>query len=308
MRILYITPTDVTDWRVGAAQRGSYLGRVLSGMGDVTVEVAHELEPKGSVRWFLRRTVSALLPGMMFPLSRPVLGHYDAVVVRYVRYAAYYGAWRFGKLYIDADDLPEDVAPRWARGLFRVWTRWVVRKAEAVWLANPADVGRTGSGRDLPLENIPIPPKPGFRFDCERKPRVITVANLKYRPNLEGIGRFLRREWPRMHAERPELEYRIIGAGLSPRLQRKWGTVPGVKVMGFVKDVDAEYEVCEAVVCPIVSGSGTNIKVMEAMVRKRRLIATEFAMRGIGEIGTEERFRDQVVSGLSEKDGKGRVS
>ena len=296
VRILYITPHEVSDLSSGSAQRSHHLHEVLKALGEVTVVRTAPLE-RSLIKAFVRRVLNAVLPGFMIPLTRIEFGRYDAVVVRYLRYAAYYSAWRFGPLYVDVDDLPEDVCPPWARRLFRLWTRHVLARTKIVWLSNPDDLRRVGHVGALPLENIPLPPGPGYRFNAPQGNVFITIAHLGYGPNVRGVERFLREEWPAWRRKLPGLEYRIIGRGLSPRRMRRWARVPGVRLLGFVADLDAEYETCRAVVCPVYEGGGTNIKVLEAMAHGRPVIAPAFARRGIGRVtGTFDDFRRQVVA------------
>jgi len=307
-RILYISLFDPDDLSCGAAQRSHFLHEALKLCGEVTFVKAEELERRGSARWWLRRIVSGIFPELLLPLVKPELGRFDVVVTRYVRYASYYSAWRFGPLYIDADDLPVDICSRWRRPVFRRWTSWVVRHAECVWTANPADGRRLVSAcgaigvRTLPLENIALPPKAGYRFDAPRQNRVITIAHLGYPPNYLGIDAFLKSRWPRLRAETPGLVYRIIGKGLPERYAEAWRTIPGVELAGFVEDIEKEYEECKAVVCPIEAGGGTNVKVLEALAHGRELMASEFAMRGIrGRCGTFEEFSRQVEAAFVSK-------
>ena len=303
-RILYLTPFATDDLSCGAGQRSHFLYEALRRLGDVTVVKTAELEPRGTIRQMLRKAVSLFFPGLLLPLTKVDLGRFDVVVTRYVRTAAYYSAWRFGPLYVDVDDVPVDVCPRVCRFVFRRWTAWALRHAVCAWVANPQDVGRLasvwgGGVRVLPLENIAIPPKAEYRFDAPRANRVITVAHLGYPPNCRGIDRFLKKRWPTMRRERPGLVYRIIGKGLPPRLKAKWRKIPGVELAGFVDDIEREYEECKAVVCPIETGGGTNVKVLEAMVHGREVIASDFAWRGIGSrCGTLKDFAAQVAAAL----------
>lgn len=318
MTILYLTPFDVGDVSCGAAQRSHFLCEALRRLGEVTVVKTAELERKGTLRRLLRRVVSLFFPGLLLPLTKVELGRFDAVVTRYARTAAYYSAWRFGPLFVDVDDVPVDVCPRWCRFAFRRWTDWTLRHAVGAWVANPQDVGRlasvcAGGVRILPLENIAIPPKADYRLDAPRANRVITIAHLGYPPNYRGIDRFLKVRWPAMRAADPTLVYRIVGKGTPPRLEAKWRKVPGVELTGFVDDIEKEYEECKAVVCPVETGGGTNVKVLEARAHGREVIAPAFAWRGIGSrCGTPEDFAAQVAAAFapeSEETGmNGRAS
>ena len=51
---------------------------------------------------------------------------------------------------------------------------------------------------------------------------------------------------------------------------------------GFVTDLAAEYDEASLVVAPILSGSGTQIKVLDALAHGRPLVASTFAHAGFG--------------------------
>ena len=63
----------------------------------------------------------------------------------------------------------------------------------------------------------------------------------------------------------------------------KWCKIDGVKYMGFVDDLQQEYEQARLVVVPIYGGAGTNIKVLEAMQMRRPCVTTIYGVRGFSE-------------------------
>jgi glycosyltransferase involved in cell wall biosynthesis len=56
--------------------------------------------------------------------------------------------------------------------------------------------------------------------------------------------------------------------------------MPGVRALGYVEDLAAEYRGCAVAVVPIFSGGGTNIKVVEAMSHARPCLLSACAARG----------------------------
>jgi glycosyltransferase involved in cell wall biosynthesis len=93
--------------------------------------------------------------------------------------------------------------------------------------------------------------------------------------------------WPAVHAKFSQMRYKIIGKGVPSALEKKWNSIPGVEVLGYVSDseLDRLYEESLVVVAPILSGAGTCIKVLEAGLRQRFVYATSFARRGL--VGSE---------------------
>ena len=53
--------------------------------------------------------------------------------------------------------------------------------------------------------------------------------------------------------------------------------------MGFVEDLQQEYEQARVIVVPIYGGAGTNIKVLEAMQMKRPCVTTTYGIRGFSD-------------------------
>ena len=63
---------------------------------------------------------------------------------------------------------------------------------------------------------------------------------------------------------------------------KRWGTIPGVEVIGYVERLQDEYAKSSIVVVPVHSGGGTNIKVIEALSYGRPCVVTRAAARGYG--------------------------
>ena len=75
--------------------------------------------------------------------------------------------------------------------------------------------------------------------------------------------------WPLVRQARPDA--RLIIAGTQPENIRTYSTgAPGVEFTGFVEDLDALYQRSRIVCCPILSGGGTRVK----MIESRRLRQT----------------------------------
>lgn len=242
-----------------------------------------------NIPWVSAAKTRPFFPGVAF----------DRVVVRYLVNAAETAAWRFGPCTVDIDDLPEEIyetqfAPR--ETLPRRWlNRWVVRRWQLAvcsrlaggWVANPAHVGRIPGLPMTALPNIARQPAAGYRRDGDRDFALLTVGLMHYAPNHEGVDRFLREVWPALHAAYPALEYRIAGRNAPEACVRRWTATPGVRVLGFVEDLDAEYGRALACVAPIYAGSGTCIKTLEALTHGRVCLATPFALRGVRETAAD---------------------
>jgi glycosyltransferase involved in cell wall biosynthesis len=199
---------------------------------------------------------------------------------------------------LDIDDVDFDIfaqrardvaRPQWQRFLYSVqssqvesaFQKWLP-KFNGLWVAKPNDTRHAVARNALLLPNIPynapatMPALDGSRSE---NPVLLTVAYYHYQPNREGVDRFIREGWPKVRAACPTAEYWVAGKS-DPALARSWQAVPGVKVLGFVDDLAAVYEASWFTLCPLWSGAGTNIKVLESLAFSRTCVATVMGHRG----------------------------
>ena len=221
---------------------------------------------------------------------------YDCVVVRSGRVATWTAAWKIAPLYLDLDDLPSEVyqttkMPQTSRFkgkvhliLERWWERFIARQCAGVWLAYPEkyDALPKSGCKDV-LRNIGLVPSSKYRSDRYPEKAIVTIGTFGHEPNRAGIDWFLLEVWPQVLAIFPNMELRI--AGRMPEAHRalsaRWASMPGVRVMGFVDDLDTFYESALCTLAAVKTGSGTSVKVIESALFGRTCFATPFATRGL---------------------------
>jgi glycosyltransferase involved in cell wall biosynthesis len=109
---------------------------------------------------------------------------------------------------------------------------------------------------------------------------VLFTGSLDYPPNAEGILWFATEVLPRLRARQPEVRLTIVGRN-PPRRVRALAADPTVEVTGRVDDLKPYHEAAAVAVAPLRSGSGTKLKVLEALAVGRPLVATAVAAEGI---------------------------
>jgi polysaccharide biosynthesis protein PslH len=199
---------------------------------------------------------------------------------------------------LDIDDVDFDIfaqrakdmtIPRWQRLLYSAqssqveaaFRKWLP-KFKGLWVAKASDTRHAAARHAAILPNIPYnapaatPPLNGSRSE---NPVLLTVAYYHYQPNRDGVDRFIREGWPKVRAALPNAEYWVAGR-CDPETAGRWRAVPGIKVLGFVDDLAAVYEASWFTLCPLWSGAGTNIKVLESLAFGRTCIATVMGHRG----------------------------
>jgi glycosyltransferase involved in cell wall biosynthesis len=210
--------------------------------------------------------------------------------------------------FLDIDDVDFDIfaqrakdvtLPRWQRLLYSAhssqieaaFKKWLPQ-FNGLWVAKAGDTRYEVTRNAAILPNIPYnvpvvaPPLNGSR---SASPIVLTVGVLHYLPNRDGVDRFIREGWPKVRAACPTAEYWLAGKN-DPATARRWQAVPGVKVLGFVDDLAAVYNASWFTLCPLWTGAGTNIKVLESLAFGRTCVATVIGHRG---------FEDCLPSGDS---------
>jgi hypothetical protein len=145
---------------------------------------------------------------------------------------------------------------------------------------------------------------PGVR--CDRPRDFAFLGSLWYAPNRRAALEAATEILPAIRALHPSTGMRAIGecdANLRAQLE-----AAGATVTGFVANLDDALCGVAALVLPVRQGSGTSVKVVEALARGVPVIATEFCVRGLGlqagrhylQAGTAEEFAQAWTMLLSD--------
>jgi glycosyltransferase involved in cell wall biosynthesis len=136
-------------------------------------------------------------------------------------------------------------------------------------------------------------PKPIAR---SMAPRLLMLGNYAYAPNRQGIEFFVHRILPILRKAVPCVQLLVAGAN-HDTLNFSSNPPPDVKVLGFVDSLDALYPQATAVICPIFSGGGTRVKVIEAAAYGMPIVATRIGAEGIDLVhGSEILIADKPVA------------
>ena len=109
---------------------------------------------------------------------------------------------------------------------------------------------------------------------------IVFVARMDNAANALAAQVFSRNTWPRIHERMPLLRLILAGAEPLPSV-RALGDLPGVEVTGTVDDVRPYYSRALASVVPLLSGSGTRLKILEAMAARVPVISTPLGAEGL---------------------------
>jgi glycosyltransferase involved in cell wall biosynthesis len=106
------------------------------------------------------------------------------------------------------------------------------------------------------------------------------VGNLAFLPNVQGLVHFAREAWPLVQKSLPGVSLSVVG--LNPN---QW-TTNFIKDNGFLlfdnaSSLEGHYADADIVIVPIPFGSGTRVKILEAMAFGRPIVTTSMGAEGL---------------------------
>jgi glycosyltransferase involved in cell wall biosynthesis len=110
---------------------------------------------------------------------------------------------------------------------------------------------------------------------------VLFCGSLDYFPNRDGLDWFYKSIWPLVKAEEPGARLRVIGKGSTDSDFTDLRNDASVSFLGEVDDVVSHYHDTGVCVVPLRSGSGTRLKVLEAMSMGNPIVSTSMGAAGI---------------------------
>lgn len=221
-------------------------------------------------------------------------GNYDLIVVRYIRYAVECGLLDYSdKLIIDIDDDQKQVVLMafdkiktlrnklynilYANTIDKLVKR-IAKKVAHVYYSSP--ISHYPNSSFLPnisayqsaIDTI------GQNIDSRK---ILMVGRYDYYPNSEGLEHFINHIYPNIRSRINDAELHVVGKIFNEDLEKLCHQTEGVVVCGYVDDLVAKYAECGCAIVPIYYGSGTSVKLVEAMSLGCPTVSTKCGARGL---------------------------
>jgi sugar transferase (PEP-CTERM/EpsH1 system associated) len=192
-----------------------------------------------------------------------------------------------------------EMAPDMARRLFAKRTAHLIERAERRLLAE-CDAHTVASERERKTLSVRVPQatiqavpngvdvgyyspvaagRENASKDDSAKEEVLFVGSMDYHANIDAAAWFARQVWPELRRKHPELSFTIVGR--NPSAEVRALASDGVTVTGAVEDVRPYYARALAVVAPLRVGSGTRLKILEAMACGAPVVSTRLGAEGL---------------------------
>ena len=109
---------------------------------------------------------------------------------------------------------------------------------------------------------------------------IVFSGNMEYHPNVTAV-RFFRLEiWPRLRGQWPNLVWRLVGKNAAAVRRFTTGD-PRIEVTGPVVDAVCELARSRVAVVPLLTGSGTRLKILEAWAAGLPVVSTTIGAEGL---------------------------
>jgi glycosyltransferase involved in cell wall biosynthesis len=118
-----------------------------------------------------------------------------------------------------------------------------------------------------------------WQAPADGAPVVVFTGSMDWEANVDGIRFYIEDVWPRVRAQVPNAQLRVVGKNPPPSLVQR--NVPGVSFTGFVDDVRDHARDAQAFVIPLRVGGGTRIKAFEAMAMGLPVVSTTIGIEGL---------------------------
>lgn len=259
----------------------------------------------------LRKYVKPLNPYSHFTLCREKEDiidsairrkHYDFIVCRYISESIRCGIIKYSdRLIVDVDDNPYNETIRtlasiklwqpwkYITGLYRAYSVHAMSKKilDDVCLSFYSNRLEPPHRKSVYLHNVPGIIEESPSFACKENHRLLIVGWMDYAPNRYGVIRFVERIFPRIKKAVPDATLHIAGKNRDKKLSEWLNSRDGVSALGFVDDLQKEYDEAQIVVIPIYHGSGTSVKFIEAISMAKPVVSTPYGTRGFDDMCKE---------------------
>ena len=111
------------------------------------------------------------------------------------------------------------------------------------------------------------------------KPTILFVGSMDYHANIDAVLWFYRVAWPEIARNHPGVQFTIVGRDPVPEILALQSN--RIQVTGTVEDVRPFYASAVAAIAPIRTGSGTRLKILEAMAAGVPVVSTRLGAEGL---------------------------
>jgi len=111
-------------------------------------------------------------------------------------------------------------------------------------------------------------------------PALVFTGKMDFRPNIDAVLWFAAEVFPLVRDKIPQAHFTVVGQKPHTRLSLLYGQ-PGITLTGLVPDIRPYIQSADVFVVPMRMGSGTRLKMLEAMAMRRAIVSTTLGAEGL---------------------------
>jgi glycosyltransferase involved in cell wall biosynthesis/GT2 family glycosyltransferase len=157
----------------------------------------------------------------------------------------------------------------------------LARECDLVWCASTADeefMRQMTPG--IATTVVPtVHPRQGRGLPFGGRAHILFVGNFRHRPNADAVHFYAREVLPRVRVWLPAVELLLVGDN-APREFAEYERA-GVRVLGYVPDIEPVFAAARVSVAPLRFGAGINGKIGEALAHGLPVVTTAIGAAGL---------------------------
>ena len=276
------------------------------------------LEDKGATKSFKRRFIGGLIKGVPMPAcdygkasQRFLLDNinekdYDYIILRYIVNASLIFNMKTKykmRTIIDFDDILTDSlyeskfgsVKGWLKKSLHIFNKKALRNYEKKCLGfgvslfcsekDRAELLKEDQGSDTFIVPNIYANESFKKFDFvngfKRGNILLFVGALAWGPNKDGLRWFIETIFPDFKKKYTDAKLLIVGRSPADYVKGLCRNIDGIELHVDVPDVKKYYNKCRAAVVPLLAGSGTRIKILEAALANTPVLSTPTGAEGL---------------------------
>ena len=172
---------------------------------------------------------------------------------------------------------------------------WAMQSSDAILAVSKSDRAHLSAMLPSNHDGIAVIPNTIDIAEYDRLPAqspkitydLVFTGKMDYRPNIDGVLWFAEAVWPALRKLRPTITWAIVGQKPHPRLD-VLREIDGITITGFVPQIQPYLAGASIYIVPLRIGSGTRLKILEAMAIGLPIVSTRIGAEGFDVINGKE--------------------
>jgi len=119
-------------------------------------------------------------------------------------------------------------------------------------------------------------------IERDKEPRhILHIGTMYWPPNIDAVNWFIRRVYPIIRQQRPDVQFDVIGSRPPAELLALNDAGIGVNVAGYVEDPTPYQRRAAAMIVPLLAGGGMRVKILRGLAEGIPIVSTTLGYEGI---------------------------